>query len=120
MAKFKIEGNEVDEIVDTLITRKYEKTKPNSQNHGKAYKVFSYQGKGFIVHQDSPFLKEWERENVHSVTIDANDEGKLALVGFQTISKAVKRAETAGLINYYSSPAYKPTAMVGNPEDAIA
>jgi hypothetical protein len=115
MAQTKIQGEDVLLVQAIPGDLPY---KENTKMAGQTYRRFNFGGKVFISN-DTTFYNALDKGDLHTITVDVNEEGKLAMTGFITYTrfKGMKRNQVElDLINVENVRA----GVLSNPEDAIA
>ena len=92
--------------------------KEDTKMAGKTYRRFNFGGKVFISN-DPTFYDALAKGDLHTITVDVNEEGKLAMTGFITYTryKGMKRNQVE--LDSITVENVRATA-IANPEDALA
>jgi len=89
--------------------------KDGTKMEGKFYRRYVFEGKVFISNDDS-FYQELQAGGIHSLKLEPNDEGKLALAGYLTFKKMIGVRSNELRIEALTVENFKPQ-MVAQPTD---
>lgn len=113
----KLQNEDVLLVQKTAFVRDYA---ADSKMSGKRYRIYSYNGKAFIVNtEDTDFEKAFDSGNLHTISLETNEDGKLSMTGFITFDRMRGMKENQAKLDAISVENYKPQRLT-NPEDAIA
>lgn len=113
----KLQGEEVLLVQKTAWVKDYN---PESKMAGRKYRIYSYNGKAFAVDTtENDFEKAFDSGNLHTINLEANEEGQLNMVGYITFDRMRGLKENQAKLDAISVENYKPQRLT-NPEDAIA
>ena len=89
--------------------------KEDTKMAGKFYRRYVFEGKVFISNDDT-FYDELQAGGIHSLKLEPNDEGKLALAGYLTFKKMIGVRSNELRIEALTVENFKPQ-MVAQPTD---
>jgi hypothetical protein len=79
------------DIVETTQVKEYDK---DSKMAGQKYKIYSFDGKGFIVNVADRFNKLYADGKLGRVKIGINEEGKFSLLSCASVDQLIGAATT--------------------------
>jgi hypothetical protein len=115
MSQTKIQGE------DVLLVQQISNDLPydaKSKMAGQTYRRFAFGGKVFISN-DASFYTALANGDVHTISTDVNEEGKLSMTGFITYTRMQGLRKNQIILDSITVENYRATALA-NPEDAIA
>jgi hypothetical protein len=85
---------------------------------GKTYRRFAYGGKVFISN-DADFYTALAKGDVHTISVDVNEEGKLSMTGFITYTRMQGLKRNQIVLESITVENYRATVL-SNPDEIIA
>jgi hypothetical protein len=115
MAQTKIQGE------DVLLVQQISSDLPyaaGTKMEGKTYRRFTFGGKVFISDK-ADFYAALASGDVHTISIEANEDGKLAMTGFITYTRMQGLRKNQAILESITVENVR-AGMLSNPEEAIA
>jgi hypothetical protein len=105
-----IEGKDCYYIKPTPGKKPYQNTKEGSQNHGKSYFTYTYNGVAFVVHEDDEFNTLRTSGKLAEVRIGVTQDGdkfQYSLIGCLSTDQVLGSARFARELNVISNANFK-------------
>ena len=115
MATTKITGEDILLVNPLAGDHKYAE---GTKMEGQTYRRFSYGGKVFISN-DPAFYAELDNGGIHTISLDADDQGQLSMTGYITFKKMQGLKRNQVVLDSITVENYKASAVT-NPEELIA
>lgn len=107
MSAVKIEKEDVLLVACISAALPYAK---GTKMEGQSYRRYTYGGKVFTSN-DETFYTNLEKGGISTITLDANEEGQLALTGYITFAKLVGLKKNTLLLESLTVENFKPEAV---------
>ena len=114
--KLVIKGREVFDIKAIPETKQYA---TGTKMEGQSYLRFAYGDSVFIANTADKFIKDFDAENLYSVTLQIDDAENLSLLSHTTVKQELTMATTETKLKAISSAEYAK-ALMTNPEELSA
>jgi hypothetical protein len=113
MSQTKIQGEDVLLVNQLAGDHDYD---AKTKMAGQTYRRFAYGGKVFISN-DKSFYEALAKGDVHTISIDINEDGKLSMNGFITYTRMAGLRNNQALLESITVSSVRVAALA-NPEDA--
>lgn len=90
----------------------------NTKMAGKTYRRFAYAGKVFISN-DVDFYTALAKGDVHTISVDVNEQGQLSMTGFITYTRMQGLKRNQIVLESITVENYRATVL-SNPDEIIA
>lgn len=114
MAQTKITGEDILLVESLAGEHSYAE---GTKMEGQTYRRYAYGGKVFISNNPT-FYNDLENGGVHTISLEANDQGQLSMVGYISFKKMQGLKRNQVVLDSITVENYKVSAIT-NPEELI-